>query len=137
MQATHTLDGQEAERRGPDNFGRYTFYDPTTGTKLSAKGKVILPIVSESGNSELPPEQLQQEGAAVPSDAWPQQFPFHAVAVAMSAILAGHGYAERFGFVAHRDGDRAAILSVPSGGGHKRYRVEFPELMAVPAEAVE
>lgn len=64
--------------------------------------------------------------------------PFLGVGVAMSAILAAHGYHEFGGYCANRCGERAATLSVPqSDGGHVRYRIEFPEAMRPAAERVE
>jgi len=136
MQATHTLDGQDLERRGPDRFGRFTYYDVKTGEKVSVKGKEgrLVPIEGAQTLQEKLTHTPAFEQEPVPV---PGEFPFMAAAVAMSAILSGHGYHERGGFCANRCGDRAAILSMPHDGGHKRYRIEFPELMAIPAEEEE
>jgi hypothetical protein len=81
-------------------------------------------------------KEVRAEDASAESDM--SAISFLGVGVAMSAILAAHGYHELGGYCAHRCGERAATLSIPQrDGGHTRYRVVFPEVMRLDAERVE
>ncbi len=84
-------------------------------------------IVGKEGGAPVEIEEIEMPALS-----------FLGVGVAISAILAGHGYHELGGYCANRCGERAAILSVPQReGGHARYRIVFPETMRLDAERVE
>jgi hypothetical protein len=65
----------------------------------------------------------------------PHEIPFVAMVCAFTAISKMHD--ERKGFVADKAGERSVVLSIPEpDGGHKKYVLTFPELVAVSLEAV-
>ncbi|HLK58546.1 MAG TPA: hypothetical protein VKU00_18395 [Chthonomonadaceae bacterium] len=66
------------------------------------------------------------------------ELPFTALAVCMGALTAPSGHAERRPYVAKKRGEREVELSIPASaeGGHHRYRVTFPDRVALPAARI-
>lgn len=134
MEATHTLDGKPIIRM-QDKVGS-VYYVGMNKIRVGTKGR-------EADIQSIVVEELQDVFESLPRDEPDNEqsaltaFPFDAVMVAMGAMLAGHGYAERGRYCANRCGERSAILSLPAreGGGSTRYLVEFPETMVLTAAA--
>ena len=149
MTATHTLDGKPITR-GLDTLGK-PYFKGANNLRVATKGREadIKPIEEIPADydkprtvAELAAEQktflksLPSDIKDVETDL--TEFPFLAVGVAIAAIMAGHRYHECGPYVANKDGDRAAILSMPHpGGGNVRYRLEFPETLLIAAELAE
>jgi hypothetical protein len=141
LEATHILDGKPLIQR-TDAVGR-TYYTGLNKIRVGTTGREgdIKPItdadripaeeaILPAASAEEAVQDLEEDGLT--------EFTFTAFAVAIAAILAGHGYAERGGVCANRCGDRSAIVSLPHpGGGSSRHRLDFPETMRLSAEVSE
>lgn len=124
MEATHILDEQELVQR-TDGMGRI-YYTDLKNKRVATAGRTPARIRQEGEEEPIPPESDLAE------------IPFLGVAVAMAAILAGHGYHEAGGYCANRCGERAATLSLPQkDGGHLRYKVDFPETLRLALEKAD
>jgi hypothetical protein len=160
LKSTHTLSNGTPVVQKTGKYGIY--WVDVKNNRIKTNGEVPVPVSGAvpvvpleqaaestawaspvSAGIDLKPEQpkvqddwgyeVAEEAEAVTCIA----IPFAGYSVALAAIQSGPGYYERGGYVANRCGDRAAILCIPvEGGGHNRFRVEFPAIMVLPCEAV-
>lgn len=130
MSATQTLDGKPILQK-TDARNR-TYYTGLDNVRISTAGREADIKTVEGADVPEEVETFTEELGSMTA------FPFVAYSVALAAIHAGHGYAERGPYVANRCGEQSAILSMPcADGGNTRYLVSFPKTIVLPATVAE